>query len=256
MAFKILFACVATLYIIINICNNHNNSNGYGYIPTSRSLHTNCSKKQFYNSVRRKRRCTRKESYKNTTAIVLIRLLLLSGDIELNPEPITCIRCHQVFKHQKKFDQHIANQELISCRFCMQDFCRSDRCHRHERACPRQPTSKTSTTPTAPGQWKCNHCNQIFKEHSRYQSYITNQELISCRFCMQDFCRTDWHHRHERTCPSQPTSTTSISPTVPGQWKCNRCNQNLVRRRVSQKFWKIGYSLRTAEWSKKTRSIP
>ena len=107
----------------------------------------------------------------------------------------------------------------------MQDFCRSDRCHRHERACPRQPTSKTSTTPTAPGQWKCNHCNQIFKEHSKYQSYITNQELISCRFCMQDFCRTDRRHRHERTCPRQPTSTTSITPTVPGQWKCNRCNQ-------------------------------
>ena len=192
------------IYIYLNNNNNYNNSGIHGFISTSKSSSSTQSKRLFYESVKRKRH-NKRNDYKNTTTIVLVRLLILSGDIEVNPGPYSCERCHQVFDQKTRFDSHLTNQELVSCQHCTRNFCRSDSCRRHERTCP---AHSSAAIEVGPGQWKCHRCEQIFKEHTRYVNHIRNREFVSCRYCHQNFCHRNRCQQHERSeHPQQPTET-------------------------------------------------
>ncbi len=70
---------------------------------------------------------------KNARYIVL--LLLLCGDVETNPGPVSvpCPRCAQTFNRQSRLNNHLAQQEFLSCQHCTRNFCTTTRLRQHER---------------------------------------------------------------------------------------------------------------------------
>ena len=57
----------------------------------------------------------------------------------------------------------------------------------------------------------------IFSQNSfRYQTHLTNQEFVSCRFCNRPFCGTTRCRQHERSQHHQPPATPG-STTVEGE---------------------------------------
>ena len=52
------------------------------------------------------------------------------------------------FDRCDRYDNHLRNQQLISCRHCHQRFCRFDRCQQHERSEHPAATSTSTTTTT------------------------------------------------------------------------------------------------------------
>ena len=113
MGFKILLCFILIVYPITITYNSNSNKDFTTSLISLKNLNSGLTPKEFYKLVRRKRRCTIKRPYNNTTAVVFLRLLLLlSGDVEMNPGPWTCARCNQVFKHGDKYDNHLAKQEL------------------------------------------------------------------------------------------------------------------------------------------------
>ena len=206
MSFKILFMFALIIYIT-TVTFNPSYDNKASTAPLLH-LKKYSSTKEFFKLCQRRRRHHQKKSVSNTTAVVFLRLLLLSGDIEINPGPWTCSRCDQLFKHQQKFNNHIANQETVSCRYCNSNFCSTRGCHGHERNCPTRFTTPTQRPDSSTGPWKCAHCDQTFEHYGRYQTHLANQEFISCRYCQRNFCRGDRCQQHERSeHPSQPTET-------------------------------------------------
>ena len=214
MAFKLLFASIIIITTITVIFNSSSfdNKNSAAQVVSFKKIPT---KKEFTELCKR-RRCHMKKSTNYSTAAVLLYILLLSGDIEVNPGPWTCSRCNQLFKHQQKFNNHIANQETVSCRYCNSYFCSTRRCQGHERTCPTRittPAQRADSSSTGP--WKCARCDQSFERYGRYESHLTNQEFISCRHCQRNFCRRDRLEQHERSeHPPKPTNTSQ--PAIGG----------------------------------------
>ena len=199
MAFKILFMFIVIVYVTTLTFNTSYDGKKVFSAPQM-ILKKLSSIKEFFKLCQRRRRKQhhQKRSTSDTTAVVFLRLLLLSGDIESNPGPWTCPRCNQLFKHQQKFENHIANQETVSCRYCSSEFCSTRRCKGHERTCPARFTA-TQRIDSDTGPWKCARCNQSFEHKQRYQTHLTNQEFISCQYCQQHFCRRDRCKQHERS---------------------------------------------------------
>ena len=202
MGFKILLLYFIVIVYPITITYNSNSNKDFTTSLISlKNLNSGLTPKEFYKLVRMKRRCTIKRPYNNTTAVVFLRLLLLlSGDVELNPGPWTCARCSQIFRQQDKYDKHVSNQQLVSCIYCSKDLCSTYRCHRHQRTCPLRPTATTTPTTTIPQSstasstataWICNHCSLNFDRRDRYDNHLRNQQLISCRHCHRQFCTVD-----------------------------------------------------------------
>ena len=186
------------------------------------------TEKEFFELCKRRRRHHQTTKSSNvTTAEVLLRILLLSGDIEVNPGPWTCDICSQNFKHQQKFDNHITNRETVSCCHCTQIFCNRRQCQLHERTCPNRPSTSGQHNPAS---WTCTRCSQIFKHRQRYDTHLANQETVSCRFCETNFCSTQKCYSHERTCPARHTNHPErIEQLDSESWKCTRCDQNFDR---------------------------
>ena len=114
MGFKILLCFILIVYAITITYNSNSNKDFTAPLISQKNLNSGLTLKEFYKLVRRKRRCTIKRPYNNTTAVVFLRLLLLlSGDVELNPGPWTCARCNQKFRHQGKYENHLVNQQLV-----------------------------------------------------------------------------------------------------------------------------------------------
>ena len=96
MGFKILLYFILIVYPITITYNSNSNKDFTAPLISQKNLNSGLTLKEFYKLVRRKRRCTIKRPYNNTTAVVFLRLLLLlSGDVELNPEPWTSGLCNQ-----------------------------------------------------------------------------------------------------------------------------------------------------------------
>ena len=198
MAFKILFTFVIILYVT-TLTFNTSYEGKKVFSPPLMTLKKLSSTKEFFKLCqRRRKRHHQKRSGNNTTAVVFLRLLLLSGDIESNPGPWTCSRCSLIFRQQQKFDNHLANQETVSCRYCNREFCSTRGCKGHERTCPNRFTT-TQRADSDTGPWKCARCNQCFEHKQRYQTHLTNQEFISCQYCQRHFCRRDRCKQHERS---------------------------------------------------------
>ena len=122
MGFKILLCFILIVYAITITYNSNRNKGFTTPLISQKNLNSGLTLKEFYKLVRRRRRCTIRRSYNNMTAVVILRLLLLlSGDVEMNPGQWTCARCNQVFRHQDKYDNHLAKQELSSCRYCHEE---------------------------------------------------------------------------------------------------------------------------------------
>ena len=198
MGFKILLYFIIIVYAITITYNSSSNKDFAAPLISWKKIVS--TRKEFYESVQRKRRCTRGELHKNTTATVLIRLLLSSGDVELNPGPWTCDRCSQIFRHQDKSDNHLSKQELTSCRYCFQNFCSTYRSRRHQRTCPsRSTTTPAISEPTTITAWTCQHCSATFDRQDRYDNHTRHQEFTYCRHCHRPFCRFDRCQQHERS---------------------------------------------------------
>ena len=120
MGFKILLYFILIVYPITITYNSNSNKDFTTSLISLKNLNSGLTPKEFYKLVRRKRRCTIKRPYNNTTAVVFLRLLLLlSGDVELNPEPWTSGLCN--FRYQDKYENHLVNQQLVSCIYCLKD---------------------------------------------------------------------------------------------------------------------------------------
>ena len=191
-----LLVFLFVVYVIVSVLTLENGDNEHSSIVYKPKTF---SKKAFFQLCRVRRKIKQK-CKKNTTKLLIQQLLILSGTVERNPGPWTCTRCNQVFRQRDKYDNHLTKQELSSCRYCHQDFCGTSKCKRHERTCPTYPTTSNQRTETSSvGPWKCTRCAQCFEHYERYQKHLTNQELISCRHCDKNFCRTDRCRQHERT---------------------------------------------------------
>ena len=76
--------------------------------------------KLYFNIIRRRmkqRRCIQDNPSKRT---YLLLLILLSGDVETNPGPVSfpCPRCRQRFDPRSRLDAHISRQQLLTCGHC------------------------------------------------------------------------------------------------------------------------------------------
>lgn len=167
MGFKLLFASIIIIAGITVIFNSsYDNKNPAASLVSFKKIPT---KKEFFQlrKSRRRHHQTIKSSNVTTTEI-LIRILLLSGDIEVNPGPWTCDRCSQNFRHQQKFNNHIINQETVSCRFCNTNFCSTRKCYSHERTCPARLTNQPERVEQLNSElWKCTRCDQNFDRLER-----------------------------------------------------------------------------------------
>ena len=63
----------------------------------------------------------------------LLLLLLLAGDVEVNPGPVSipCPRCSQTFNRRPRLDNHISKQQLLTCGHCKKNFCSEQQVRQH-----------------------------------------------------------------------------------------------------------------------------
>ena len=127
---KLVFMLVFTIYILYNVLyNNTNNEHG---IQLMKNIKPKCSRKMYFQKVKRKRRAGREKTKNSTTASYLIWFLIVSGDIELNPGPVTCKTCNQTFRVRWGLDKHLTNATLITGDICNQLFCHRNRMEQHK----------------------------------------------------------------------------------------------------------------------------
>ena len=127
---KLIFTLIFTIYILYNVLyNNTNNEHGMQLVKNTKPKY---SKKMYFEKVKRKRRAGREKSKNSTTASYLIWFLIVSGDIELNPGPVTCKTCNQTFRVRWRLDKHLTDATLITCDICNQRFCHRTRMEQHK----------------------------------------------------------------------------------------------------------------------------
>ena len=69
----------------------------------------------------------------NASKRYLLLLLLLAGDVEANPGPISCPRWNQVFDRQSRLNNHLSKQQPLRCGHCDRKFCSENQVHQHIR---------------------------------------------------------------------------------------------------------------------------
>ena len=89
--------------------------------------------KLYFNIIRQRmkqRRCIQDNQSRRT---YLLLLILLSGDVETNPGPMTipCPRCSQRFDRRSRFNTHLSNQQLLTCGHCRKNFCSEPQVRQH-----------------------------------------------------------------------------------------------------------------------------
>ena len=124
-------AVIAVLYVlynkIFNITVHKVNS------VTHRVIHKTAIVKERQLLERRKKKTRGRRHMKGTTQAYLIWLVLLSGDVELNPGPIACATCGQTFNRKARLENHQAKATPVSCDLCDKRFCFENRLHQHLR---------------------------------------------------------------------------------------------------------------------------
>ena len=69
----------------------------------------------------------------NDCQAYFIRLLLLSGNVEVNPGPVTCPICQQSFGRHWRLEDHQRNANVVNCNICHRCFCHRARLEQHKR---------------------------------------------------------------------------------------------------------------------------
>ena len=69
----------------------------------------------------------------NASKRYLLLLLLLAGDVETNPGPVSvsCPRCNQIFNRQSRLDNHLSKQQPLRCGHCDRKFCSEYQVRQH-----------------------------------------------------------------------------------------------------------------------------
>ena len=121
---KLIFIFIFTVYVLYNAVYNSNNRNNFGGVLI-KGLNKSVTYKQYYAKVRRTRKRTTSQRV-NTTKTYLVWLILLSGDVELNPGPatvVTCTTCQKTFTRPCRLHDHQATANPVSCDVCQEIFC-------------------------------------------------------------------------------------------------------------------------------------
>ena len=122
---KLLFGIIFTVYVLYNLIYN-SNINNYN---ATHIKYVNTHKKKYSLRIKTTKRCMRKT---NNCQAYFIRLLLLSGNVELNPGPVTCPICQQSFGRHWRLDDHQRNANIINCNICQRSFCHRYRLEQHK----------------------------------------------------------------------------------------------------------------------------
>ena len=129
---KLIFIFIFTVYVLYNAVYNSNNRNNFGGVLI-KGLNKSVTYKQYYDKVRRTRKRTTSQRV-NTTKTYLVWLILLSGDVELNPGPatvVTCTTCQQTFARTSRLRNHQLSAAPTSCEICNAVFCHESRKQQH-----------------------------------------------------------------------------------------------------------------------------
>ena len=110
--FQITRQLVILVIIIWKLFAIHGND-----IPQIVEIRNVLKYKLYFNMIRRrmkKRGCIQDYPSKRTHLLLLI---LLSGDVETNPGPVSfpCPRCSQRFDRRSRLDAHLSKQQLLTC---------------------------------------------------------------------------------------------------------------------------------------------
>ena len=98
-----------------------------------------CTRNQFWRCLHRRKNCDNK---KDTERAFLFWVLILSGDIEINPGPeYTCPRCNQRFARPGRLKNHLEKSDscdietVFTCTRCNKRFDRAARLKTHLVKC-------------------------------------------------------------------------------------------------------------------------
>ena len=90
--------------------------------------------KLYFNIIRRRNKQKRRYLQDNhSKRTYLLLLILLAGDVETNPGPVSipCPRCQQTFDRRSRLDNHISKQQLLTCGHCKKNFCSEQQVRQH-----------------------------------------------------------------------------------------------------------------------------
>ena len=114
---KLVFLLICIFWVLHVKCNNRTKKEHYQQLE--KSCNVNSSKKTFFEKVRRKRQvCSKKKKTKTSsyaTSAYFFWIILLSGDLEVNPGPVTCITCNQIFDRRERLENHQPYACPVSC---------------------------------------------------------------------------------------------------------------------------------------------
>ena len=127
---KFIFILILTSYSLYNyISNNCNNNIGSCELIKYTKILT---LKQYYERVKRKRRNHQTPVKNNSKQTYILWLLILCGNVELNPGPINCTTCNQIFTRPSRLNSHVAKAVRSPCEHCTKVFCSENRMQQHK----------------------------------------------------------------------------------------------------------------------------
>ena len=90
-------------------------------------------KKNYYETVKKRRSIIRKRRNmkQQNISTYLVRLLLLCGDVELNPGPVMCATCNQTFNRPSRLANYQRSAVPSPCEVCGVVFCHKVRKQQH-----------------------------------------------------------------------------------------------------------------------------
>ena len=130
---KVSFVLVLLFYIIYtNIY--YNNIDKHNIIVTLAKpvRKDNLTHRQYFRLIQQRREI-RGGKQRSGKQAFFVRLLLLCGDVEINPGPWTCDICESTFNRRSRLDDHIDKAVHVSCDHCDKAFCNENRLHQHRR---------------------------------------------------------------------------------------------------------------------------
>ena len=129
MFFKNMLIVLFTVFTLYNsVFTRHDTNLTYGLIkPTNKNI----SRKSFRENMKKHKRSGGTRPVQNYKMAFFLWLLILSGDVELNPGP-TCATCQQQFNRPSRLQNHQTTASPVACDVCQKMFCHRSTMEQHK----------------------------------------------------------------------------------------------------------------------------